>query len=237
MDLAYARNPHKSAISAASARFKRFAPETEASIRNQTVTEDPKLARIQAVWLETLRSRYSQIAYRIDDILNKPEHKMHALVCKMRDLGASAKEIESFSLSIANFQKESELERKAGIFLSYLVTFSPDREGFVIHTGHLDAVPSGLCLANMKIITIKGPAGNSCGWDQQSGSITVEGDAGDELGVAMKGGIIHVKGNCGDGIGSGMTGGKIIIDGSYGRISQSSRKNYMPNGDGIIIWV
>ena len=101
------------------------------------------------------------------------------------------------------------IDRIAGIYISYLVNGSPEKEIVLEISSPINYL--GLYNAKKDWIII-GNVGNYVGRFMEGGKITVDGDAENGVGVGMEGGRIKV-GNAGDGVGEEMEGGTIIVNG------------------------
>jgi glutamate synthase domain-containing protein 3 len=202
---------------AAAGKFGGFKPESERTVRTMKVEMSPILERMVRIWGEVhkhQKSIYSQISERI---------------C---GLEYSAKDIEKFSIALAQFQEHTQFQNRASDFLNVLMEHCKDDE-FIIHTVHLDRTIPNLSIGDMKkliidgnagayvggwiegaSITVTGNAGASTGCAMKRGSITVEGNSGKNTGELMGGGMITVNGNAAYAVGRAMSGGDIIILGS-----------------------
>src|SRR5208283_1236224 len=190
---------------AASSRFGPFKPESEQRIRSVLVQQDPKLEAMMAAWKSVEYSGQ-----------NSGECYGNC-VTAVRNLDYSAKEVERFSLSIAEFQNEDGFGKKFGLFLSALVNTSQEDE-FVIHTTNLDCIDF-IGYRNEKEVIVKGNCDRGIGSEMKGGSIQVEGNA-EEIGAGMEYGKITVKGNAGGKIGWFMKGGEITVDGNAGEVGR-----------------
>jgi len=189
----------------ASSRFDGFRREPLHGVRIREVEMDPALEAMKSAWMMCRISKD-----------NNGVTNLGMNYCRMLELmdkrGYAAKDIERFSISLAEFQNEENFPIKAGLYLSALMNASEDT-GFVIHTAHLGGSIENLGYHNSKDIKIDGHAGNGIGYDMHAGSIIVDGDAGGYVGAWMNGGSIIVKGDATDTAGTGMEGGAITIEG------------------------
>ena|GEM_PF-699951 len=184
---------------AASSRFGPFKPESEQRIRSVLVQQDPKLEAMMAAWKSVEYSGQ-----------NSGECYGNC-VTAVRNRDYSAKEVERFSLSIAEFQNEDGFGKKFGLFLSALVNEGKNRK-YTLRTGHLGVKIECLGYENIKHVTVKGDAGKYFGYMMKRGRIFVDGNAAD-CGYEMRGTIIvtgDVTGQCG----SFMRGGRILVEGN-----------------------
>ncbi|NYZ74133.1 hypothetical protein H0O00_03245 [Candidatus Micrarchaeota archaeon] len=204
-------------------RFSRYRPETEKAVRKVEVVEDETLRQLKEAW--------KTCSYTGDSNGDYPE--MLKIVKKLR---YSAKDVENFSVALAEFRDEKGFSDSAGLFLSALINSGTDSD-YVIHTNHW-GVPVTIGEYNTKNITVNGDAGNHLGFAMnggsiivngnarwhpgglmRGGSIIVNGDAGWYVGLNMRGGSITMNGDAGKGAGAGMRGGEIHIEGSIEEIA------------------
>ena len=167
--------------------FAKYEPESRHAIRKVDVERDTTLVKLIELWneLEPYRLYYK----------NPPNEEFNEIKC-------GAKDIERFSLVLAEFQEQEGFDRFAGYFLSKLINNSPDRE-FVIHTCHLSIKINNIGLRNTK-------------------EITVNGDLGEYVGDEMpEEGVIIVKGNARS-AGQKLNGGKIVIEGDVPEIAEEA---------------
>lgn len=181
-------------------RFGRYKPEEEKEVRKVEVKADRVLEQLIAAWKKLGDGR------RYGDALRY-----------VADIDYSAKDVENFSITLAEFQDEERFADKAGYLLSALVNNGKDTE-YVIHTHHLSQKIDYLGYANTKNILVDGDAGNFVGQLMKGGKITVNGKAGEGAGMWLAGGAIIVNGNVDCSVGLGMTGGEISINGEIGSI-------------------
>jgi formylmethanofuran dehydrogenase subunit C len=205
-----------------SKRFGRFKDEDEKAVRAPHVVEDETLKQLKEAWnkahLEVLENEgrcYSSCLFAI------------------KGIQYTAKDVEKFSIALAEFQDMEIFYVKAGYFLSALINNCPDSD-FVIHTKHLDEKINCLGLFNTKNITIAGDAGDCLGFWMTGGKITVEGNAGEGAGKEMKNGEIVIDGDADYYLGYGMHGGKITVEGNTGNHAGKLMENgeIIVNGNG-----
>jgi hypothetical protein len=132
---------------------------------------------------------------------------------RLKLLQYSAKDIEDFSVVLAQFQGEMAFSNNAGLFLSALINNCKEEE-FVIHTTPLDESITCIGYGNRKKIIVEGDAGDVVGQEMESGCIIVNGNAGYTAGHSMRGGSIIVNGDVDDTIGYDMSGGSIVVNGN-----------------------
>jgi hypothetical protein len=189
-------------------KFGKYKPESEKTVRDAAeVAQNPVIDAMKKAWkkLDYTFGKDQQIAYE-----NAVE--------LVRELDYCARDVEEFSIALAEFQEERGFDGKAGLLLCALINEGMDKE-YVIHTAHLGVLPDYIGYRNRKSITVKGGAGFWCGELMSGGSIVVEGDVGGAVGRMMNGGEILVKGNASGIVGQYMRGGEIHLEGEYESIS------------------
>lgn len=130
----------------------------------------------------------------------------------------TAKEVEMFSLSLAEFEKYAQDKwhgAKIGYFLSALVNTGVGKE-FVIHTDCLGTKIDGFGCHNRKRIMVIGDLGSGAGSRMMGGKMEIHGNVENSVGNVMKKGEIIVFGNAGGLAGEIMKGGKVEIRGNAG---------------------
>ncbi|NYZ74269.1 hypothetical protein H0O00_03940 [Candidatus Micrarchaeota archaeon] len=172
--------------------FGRYKPEEEKSVREALVSQDPMLEKLKRIYkglkCNPDRDRPSPVE------AFEPENEFWSLLTAFgRRLNCSDKDVEAFSLALADFQHEKDFPMKAGLFLSALINGGKSKT-YTLRTNHLEVPPDYIGYKNRK-------------------TIVVEGNAGDNVGSTMKEGLITVKGNAGYGVGDWMEGGRIIVEG------------------------
>jgi len=197
MDAALQIVREKPTILAASGRFGGFGPEAEHKVTTVKVESNPVLEGMKKVWATCGDGRlnYGDII----EVLNKIKIPRY-----------SAKDIETVSLVIAEFQDEVKFSDKAGLLLSALIN-NCEENVFVIHTAHLTKKINDLGHRNTKDITVAGDAGDYVGDEMKGGMITVMGNSGSKAGYDMRGGAITVMGDA-EGAGRFMKGGSITVE-------------------------
>lgn len=194
---------------AAGKKFGRYKPEKEKATRKADVKEDEVLRQMKKAWTayeETIKDGSYRYDWDIDEAMS---------IIQSTVLQYSSKDVEKFSIALAEFQDEEKFYEKAGMFLSVLINNGKDSD-YIIHTSHLVWGPNNLGCRNRKNIIVKGKLGSHAGREMEGGTIIVEGDVDLSLGFSMKGGRIVVKGNAPYGTGVYMEGGTIIVEGNAG---------------------
>src|SRR3989338_4812134 len=187
--------------------FKRYQPEVSQPVRKPDVKEDSKvLQAIKKVWREC----GSIDSYDVLEAVERPYAKIFE---HLKRLKCSAKDVERFSIALAEFQEEEGFAAKAGIFLSVLINHAKGKN-FRVCTRHLDVKPDGLGAFNTKNVVIDGDVDYGVGKLMISGSITVNGNANVRAGFLMLGGTLTINGNSGHDTGYGMAAGKIYVNGN-----------------------
>lgn len=215
--------------------FKQYKKEVKQPVRQVEFKEDGKLAKIRAVW--------DNLRFVTQDYLEYEE------ACRLvRDIGYSAKDVERFSIALADLQDEQFFGFKAGFLLSALVATGKSRT-YRITTRHLTYPIHELGYLNPKnkkiivdgdigygvgvkmkggIIIVKGNTANAVGQEMEGGNIIVEGIVVDDMaGFEMSGGKILIKGNGGDRIGYYMRGGTLEVMGTAGEFVGADAKGGM----------
>jgi hypothetical protein len=185
-------------------RFGKFGPEVEKASRKAETKENEAIRRMKAAWR----------ACEWDEIKGIDGYH-EAILQIVKNLRYTAKDVENFSLVLAEFQDGEYFSWKAGIFLSTLINKGKDCD-YVIRTQHLATPPDNLGICNEKNIIVDGDVGHNLGYRMESGCITVEGDAESDVGSSMEDGNITIKGNAGLHVGQNMLRGRIIIKGNVG---------------------
>ena len=222
-------------IVAAGSRFGRYKPEEEKEVCKVEVKEDKVLKQLKAAW-----KGYDHDPCSGGRIVEDASGELYnRALARIKGLDYSAKDVENFSIALAEFQDEKGFSDNAGVFLSALINNGRDTD-YVIHTRHLSPGIQALGCENTKNITVDGDVearvglhmkGGSItvngtviwgvGYVMQGGSITVNGDAGDWVGNSMEGGSITVNGDARYGVGNTMKGGEIHLEGDYHDVSQT----------------
>lgn len=185
--------------------FSRYNPEIQQPVRQVEVKEDETLRQLKEAW----RSITFDVFY-IGSVYPKFYDKVFNAV---KNIHYSARDVENFSIALAEFQDEEGFVDKSGYFLSALINNSSDSD-FVVHTAHLQYKVNFLGYENTKNITIEGDVGRFLGNQIISGNISINGNTGRWVGAEMRGGNIRVKGNTGLYPGCNMKGGEIHIEGT-----------------------
>ncbi|NYZ74268.1 hypothetical protein H0O00_03935 [Candidatus Micrarchaeota archaeon] len=185
-------------------RFSRYKPEEEKAVRKVEVVEDETLKKIKEAW--------KACNYDFDSA-----HTYAKMLEAVKKLEYSAKDVENFSIALAEFQDEEMFPDKAGLFFTVLINYGKDSD-YVIHTAHLAEPIDYLGYYNTKNITVKGNTRYRVGYGMKGGTIAVEGNAGQFVGETMKCGIITVGGNADDNVGEMMEGGTIRVNGNAGKL-------------------
>ena len=197
----------------AARNFGRYKSEVPQAVRKPELKENETLAQLKQAWAKfELTSRGTD-----DDV--------HESVCDViRNLKYSAKDVEKFSLALANFEQEPDFETKAGYFLSALINNGLDSD-YVVHTDHLSLKINYLGFKNQKNIIVKGNVRDNLGRQMTKGSIIINGDAENDVGHRMTGGVIIIKGNTGNWTGIYMVGGEITLNGNASAFVGDSMRN------------
>ena len=196
-------------VVAVSGRFGKYRPEEERDVRKVAVEKDQVLEQLKAAWKR----------YDCDVCKFLPKELYQIALKQVKGLVYSAKDVEKFSLALAEFQDEEWFSLKAGYFLSALINNGRESE-YTIHTRHLGQKIDELGHGNTKNITVNGDVGRTVGHEMKGGTIHVEGDMDGNAGWAMEGGTIILEGNAGPAVRWLMAGGEIHLNGGYKSISK-----------------
>ncbi len=162
--------------------FRRYKLEPQQQVRKQQIGENQTIKTIRGAWKQcgvgsrTGVIRFYQKAYRL-----------------LRKIEYTAKDVERFSIVLAELQDDKEFGFRAGIFLSALINNCKEEE-FVIFTNHLSKMVNYLGFSNRKNITVQGNVGGLLGNEMRTGKITVNGNARMSVAPFMRGGEIHING-------------------------------------------
>lgn len=137
---------------------------------------------------------------------------------------ATSGQIRDFSLLLSNYQDHKNFDY-SGIFLSYLINNSEDRNFSIITLG-LGKLVNYIGLFNVKNILIRGNVGNFFGKKMNGGRIHVKGNAGHDVGYCMTNGEIYIDGDVTGNVGASNMGGNIYINGNV-------YLNYVQNSIGL----
>ncbi len=209
----------------ASNPFDKYKREKKQDVRAPDVKKDKKLTQLIAAWKKFRLEEDGKIWY--PTTFNKIRELL-------KGINYSTRDVEKFSVAIAEFQQDEDLDydfgilrgygheglvrymfaTKAGAFLSVLINNCPDSD-FVIHTSHLDPKPDYLCSENTKNVTIIGDVGNWFADSAKGGLLIIEGNAAGWVGRGIQEGVtVILKGNASSGAGTGIWGGKLIVEGN-----------------------
>ena len=131
-------------------------------------------------------------------------------------------DVSNLCLNLDTFQNDVSFSDKTGLILSVLMNNSKDAS-FTLYTDYLKPIHN-LGFANqVKVITIKGPAGLGLGYKMQGGSVILYGFAEQSLGSCMTGGEIYLYGEY-ENISAFLKGGKIYHKGNLIQDGKTSFK-------------
>lgn len=140
-------------------------------------------------------------------------HETHEL---LRRADYSPRDVEEFSIEMAEFQEGGNFAQKAGAVLSAMVN-AGDNEHYTIHTDHLRKRIDFLGYKNRSNMSIRGDVGNSFCDHMEGGLVFVTGNIYGAVGTCMKGGEIIVEKNVYGHVGGEMEDGMITVVGSVGK--------------------
>ncbi len=187
-------------MAAANSRFDKYKPEPHKSVRQLKIegAEDETPNQLKDAWSRLELNTTSEFTY-IDAFR------------LIRHLDYSTKDVEKFSIALAEFQDEIKFAERAGIFLSALINNGKDKN-YVVHANHLNVLLDCIGFRNRKNIKVEGSIGKCVGYSMLSGIIFVNGDVGNAIGHAMQGGKIYIVGERGL-LGEYIAGGRIYVRG------------------------
>ncbi len=198
---------------AAARNFGRYKSEAPKAVRKPELKENETLAQLKQAW--------AKFEFSIRDT----NDNIYESVCNViRNLKYSAKDVEKFSLALANFEQEPDFKSKAGHFLSALINNGLDSD-YVVHTDHLSLKMDYLGFKNQKNILVNGSVRDNLGRQMVEGSIVLNGDTENDAGYVMIGGVITINGNTGNWTGIYMRGGEIILNGNASAFVGDSMQN------------
>ena len=210
--------PDSATRMAVSKRFGMYKKEEKVGVRKAEIKEDQTLGKFSKIWRKVFQQ---------DKGMDQDIGRLHSALSRLlKRIEYSHKDVEKFSLMLADFPLEEDMPGEAGLFLSALINNGKDSD-YVVHAepfGQIDI----LGFRNRKSITLKGNGGVWIGTEMKGGKLIVEGDVDDEIGGGMRGGKILVKGNSGS-AGDHMKGGEIMIEGNAGAVG-----NFMEGGRIIV---
>jgi hypothetical protein len=188
----------------ASRRFGRYKAESVKKVLKPSLVNDTTLKKLTDAWLS--------VGW-IDHYLELIDENLSAILRHIKDIQYTAKDVEKFSIALAEFQGGRYFNERAGYFLSALINNGPESD-YVVHTRQLSENIDLLGLKNTKNITLNGNAGQFVGMFMVSGKLIIKGSALWMTGSSLKGGEILIQGNGGFYLGNQMDDGKIIVEGS-----------------------
>ncbi len=192
--------------------FGRYKREVKQPVRQLDVNESKVIDAVKVVWQKI---RYD----KCDDWRFPAKYK--EVFELLKDINCSAKDVERFSIGLAEFQDERYFSDKAGTFLSAMINNSSDTH-FIVYTKYLSGGTKevrGIGHMNTKHITVEGNVANDVGWGMSSGKILVKGDANEFVGWGMVGGVIVIEGYASS-AGERTIGGKIVIEKGLFRVGE-----------------
>ena len=214
-------------ITNADDRFGGYKPEIDSPVRKLKVEHGETLRELKTIFRKFLRKNIKGTQERGFLTAQDVAKEMIA------DISYTAKDVEKFSLVLAEFQHEKDFPERAGRFLSVLINKGKD-SNYVLHTGHLEHI-SYIGVENIKNIVIEGDGGDEVAYGMESGKIVLKGDTGSAAGDFLSGGELIIKGNSGNGLGRSMSGGKIILHGNLNNPCIYVSAGDMMRGGEIII--
>ena len=197
--------------------FGRYRLEEERIVRKTEVRDDEVLTQLKGLFREALlRNREFEKAHAVlspHAVDGKVEtHTKNFIKSLLNDVRITSKDVERFSLALAEFQHEDGFYSVPGLFLSRLIEVAKD-PGYTLQIRHLGLLLGYLGEQNTKHVTINGDVDGMLGREMAGGTLLVKGNAGDGPGIKMAGGEIRIEGNAGQNAGTQMHGGSILIEG------------------------
>ncbi len=187
-------------------RYKREAPQV---VREAKVEENKAVQKLKKAW-EIASNKYGVDRTSFYRTTKSILNSAHAVI---KDLKYSAKDVEMFSLALAEFQDEEYFAERAGIFLSVLINNGQD-ESYLVHTFHLGQEIEHFGYENKKNVIVNGDGGRNSFKEMKSGAVTINGNGGWHVGDAMSGGTLIIKGDADEGVAYLMSGGRITVEGN-----------------------
>lgn len=198
----------------------------------EKVIEKPVKEVKKSPGLETLKALWK--AYKIleETLISKrmPEIEYYRALCKHIKSGKisyTAKDVESFSLLLEEFEHEENFYVKAGMFLSAIIN-SGKEKSYIIHVENLGFPIDFLGYKNKKEIIVFGDLGNYVAWCVKKGKVIVNGSVGSNLADGGEKGEICVEKDV------GLEIGKSTLSDSEVKIRI---KGEIRDGDGKIVGI
>ena len=183
--------------------FDRYKQEKEQKVRPLTHKENKVVQQLTDIFRKYRPNK--------DDLVADGDYP--EILALVKDMTYSTKDVELFSIALAEFQDEELFAEKAGLFLSALINGGAETN-YIVHTKHLEKELWFLGYQNTKNIRIKGNAGSSAFDTMETGVVIVEGNCGQVFAKSMKGGTIIINGDAQSWCSAEeMEGGIIIIKG------------------------
>ena len=194
---------------AASDVFGKYKRERKEAVRAVDVKESEAFKQILEVWKRFLFAGLH------------PNYDIAIDLAK--GLNYSAKDVENFSIALAEFQDEAYFDHRAGMFLSALINNGKD-DSYTIRVSHISRKLIYLGYKNTKNVQVYGDLNADVGYGMKSGLLVVHGEVRARVGKEMKGGKIIINGNMEEMVGSDMNAGEIVINGDVGAYVGASLK-------------
>ncbi len=190
--------------------FRRYKEEPDQPVRQADFKESKALKDIKLIWERYVTADPSSFNY------DKTRFKSHCeeIFRNLKQVDYSAKDVEFFSILLADYIDHKDFYAKASYFLNLLITNCRDSD-FTVCVRHLPKIDN-LGYHNRKNITIEGEMLSRIGTLMRTGRITVNGNGCSDIGFLMTGGELIINGNVGIGCGKNMEGGTIVVNGDAG---------------------
>lgn len=196
-------------------RFGRFKKDEPMLVRTATVKERKTLQQLKKAFEEFCRYLHEDAIddserHGSRDIDREYHRKASQLVGGIR---YTTKDVEGFSLSLAEFEGAGWQREAPGRFLSVLISNGHEKD-YRIHVQDTAIPVAWLGSYNRKNIEVFGDVSDFFCYAMEGGHVTLHGNVcGGGAGQRMKNGTIVVEGNVLGPFGRGMEGGEVMING------------------------
>ena len=195
-------------LTRASARFGKYKREFSQPVRTPDAKQNKVIAQLKQAWTNFQPFRRGFSGGGLD-----PSLTYETVIGLIQRISYSAKDVENFSILLAECQEETGFAFKAGLFLSALISNGKEKD-YVVYTHHLSESIQYLGSRNTKNVNINGDVGYSCAWEMKSGTLIVNGNVGDAAANSIESGNMLIRGDAGDHVGCYMQGGTVTVEGN-----------------------
>jgi len=211
--------------STASEKLKKIVGKPEAIEKAEEFVDEQVLNKLEKAWERVFKIRLASIGI-IDFYKLSLERVQEAEVQQKLNQPLIQAFVEKV---LPKFEGEEEFTKKAGVFLTTLISLSPE-QSFSLDLTELSPLDYlGYKLKSKKLV-IFGDVGNLTGYYAHSGGIVINGNAGNETGRRLKGAEIIVEGDAGDYTATFAESGSVIVKHNAGNFTGNSL-----NGAEIIV--